>query len=251
MNKILNINELNSEKTLIINVDMINGFITEGALHCSNIKRIVSNILELNKKLDKSVIRFFADAHEHDSLEFKTFPKHCLIGSTESQIIEELEELAKSNVVYYKSTTNGFWSYEFKKFLEYNSFENIILTGCCTDICILNLALTLNTYFISINEDVNIIVVEDAVDTFDAPGHNADTYNIMSLNILKSNGIQVLRLHKQEEDSLKLYPLTNEQRFTLECEIESMLDCDTEDTVREDAQSALDAISSTNINIVK
>lgn len=249
MNEILNINKLNNEKTLILNVDMINGFITEGALHSPNIKRIIPTILELNQKLDRAVVRFFADAHEEDSLEFKSFPIHCLSGSTESEIVKELEELAKSHVVYYKSTTNGFWCYEFKKLIENNSFKNILITGCCTDICVMNLALTLNTYFISVNEDVNIIVVEDAVDTFDAPGHNADIFNSMSLNILKSNGIKVQCLNNKK-NNIALYPLTKEQVFTLTSEIESALTCDVEDDVRKDFEDALNALNLESPNVI-
>ena len=205
MNNLMKIDELNNNKTLLITVDMINGFITEGNLHCTSIKRIVPTVLELNSKLNNCAKVFFADAHEEDSLEFKSFPKHCLIGSTESNIIDELIEVSKSALTYSKTTTNGFWTYEFRKLIENNTFKNVLITGCCTDICILNLALTLNTYFINNNENVNVIVIEDGVDTFDAPGHNADAYNIMSFNILKSNGIQVLRLNKKEESNSDIF----------------------------------------------
>lgn len=251
-NNLINIDELNNNNTLLVTVDMINGFINEGSLHCTSIKRIIPTIIELNSKLDKSVRVFFADAHSEDSLEFKTFPRHCLIGSSESNIINELKEVSKSALKYSKTTTNGFWTYEFQKLINDNTFKNILITGCCTDICVLNLALTLNTYFINKNEYVNIIVIEDGVDTFDAPGHNADAYNIMSLNILKSNGIKILRLNKKyESDSdIKLYPISNSDRFTLDTEMESMLSCDMDEETAIDAKSALNSISSNNPNII-
>lgn len=197
MENILNINDLNNlnnEKTLLITVDMINGFIKEGNLHSPSIKRIIPTVKLLNSQLNNCARVFFSDVHESNSLEFKNFPKHCMVGSRETEIIDELHKLSQSAMVYSKSTTNGYWTYEFRKLLEHSSFDNIIITGCCTDICILNLALTLNTYFISNNEDTNIIVIENGVDTFDSPEHNADEYNMMTFKILKANGIKVLNL---------------------------------------------------------
>lgn len=252
MNDLIDITNLNNNRTLLITVDMINGFINEGSLHCTSIKRIVPTILELNLKLDNSIRVFFSDSHTEDSLEFKSFPKHCIVGSTESDIIDELKETSKSALIYSKSTTNGFWTYEFRKLIKNNTIDNIIITGCCTDICILNLALTLNTYFINNKEDVNIIVIEDGVDTFDAPGHNADAYNVMTLNILKSNGIQTLRLNKKVEldSDIKLYPISNTDVFTLTSEMESMLSCDMDEETTKDANSALNSISANNPNII-
>lgn len=197
MKNILTLNDLNclnNEKTLLVTVDMINGFIKEGHLHSSSIKRIIPTVKLLNSQLNNSARVFFSDSHESDSLEFKNFPKHCIVGSRETEIIDELKELSQSAMIYSKSTTNGYWTYEFRKLLENNSFDNVIITGCCTDICILNLALTLNTYFISNKENTNIIVVENGVDTFDSPEHNADEYNRMTFKILKANGITLFSI---------------------------------------------------------
>lgn len=194
MKNTINLKNLNNNRTLLITVDMINGFINEGNLHSSSIKRIIPTIKLINSKLNKSVRVFFSDSHDENSLEFKSFPKHCITGSRESDIIDELKEESKSAMTYSKNTTNGFWTYEFRKLIENNTFDNVILLGCCTDICILNLALTLNTYFINHNEDTNIIVVENGVDTFDSPTHNADEYNQMSFKILKANGVKIFRI---------------------------------------------------------
>ena len=63
-------------KELLIVVDMINGFVDEGALADTHIRHIIKEILNLIKEFksasDKQVA-FIKDAHKKDSMEFKSF----------------------------------------------------------------------------------------------------------------------------------------------------------------------------------
>ena len=66
--------------------------------------------------------------------------------------------------------------------------RRIIVTGCCTDICIMNLVIPLINYFDEQNRDVEVVVQTDAVETYNAPNHNREEYNEMALKLMKQAG---------------------------------------------------------------
>ena len=182
----------NIEELLIV-VDMVNGFIREGVMSSKNIESIIPRIKELILKYKDEGIAFIKDTHEKDALEFKKFPPHCIKGTTESELVDELKPFEKDALVYEKNSTSTIFS---PKFMEYiNSMKKlreVIVTGCCSDICVLNLAIPLTNYFDQNNRDVNVCVVKDAIETFDAPLHNAKEYNEMSLKLMKQAGIRII-----------------------------------------------------------
>ena len=67
-----------------------------------------------------------------------------------------------------------------------------IVVGCCTDICILQTALTLKAKCDEVNRSSRIIVPSSLVDTFDGPGHDAEQASAWALTNLKLNGIEVV-----------------------------------------------------------
>ncbi|QDF64722.1 cysteine hydrolase [Mycoplasma nasistruthionis] len=71
---------------------------------------------------------------------------------------------------------------------KYNEF---ILVGCCTDICVMQLALSLKTYLNKIESEQKIIVFQNATATFDTPEHEASTYHEFALNIMKQAGVKI------------------------------------------------------------
>ena len=72
------------------------------------------------------------------------------------------------------------------------NLSEVVITGCCTDICVSNLAIPLQNYFDENNKEVNIIVPENAVETYDAPNHNRKEYNEMAFKLLTQAGIKVI-----------------------------------------------------------
>ena len=67
-----------------------------------------------------------------------------------------------------------------------------IITGCCSDICVLQFALTLKTYLNAQNIDKKVIVPKNAIETYNAPGHDAKQMNEVSYNLMKAAGIIVV-----------------------------------------------------------
>lgn len=182
----------NIEKILII-VDMINGFVKEGAMSDSYVEHIVPDLLEAIKKYQDGII-FIKDSHEKDSIEFKSYPVHCLKGSREAELIDELKIYEdKALFVYEKNSTSAIFAENF--LLDLDKLENlkeVVIAGCCTDICVLNLALPLKNYFDQKNRNVQIIVPKNLVETFNSEIHNRDEYNEIAFKLLKQSGIKVI-----------------------------------------------------------
>ncbi len=180
-------------KNLLIVVDMVNGFINEGALADMRINTIIPSIV---RKLERAkengdMIIAFKDTHEENDEEFKLFPPHCVIGSNECELVKELKPYENQMLVINKNTTNGFNTNMMKTILENNRFDNIEITGCCTDICVSALTQSLVKYFAENKIDTKIHISENSVDTFNAPNHDADKINAQTLKELEEIGVSI------------------------------------------------------------
>ncbi|MCF0115661.1 MAG: cysteine hydrolase [Erysipelotrichaceae bacterium] len=181
-------------KTLLVIVDMINGFITQGALSDPNINTITPNILEgVNYCItNDQPILAFRDSHDEHANEFKSFPVHCLANSYESELIDELKPYETSFKTLLKNSTNGFVQPEFLDYFNSINPDKVIITGCCTDICVLQFTLGLKGYINQYNLPIELYVPKDSVATFDSPVHNAKEMDEISFNLLAAAGVNVV-----------------------------------------------------------
>ncbi|AZG68413.1 isochorismatase family cysteine hydrolase [Mycoplasma struthionis] len=177
------------KKNAIFVVDMVNGFCTSGSLASQYIAKLIpaqKDFLEKKVAENKSKIIFLCDAHSENDIEMLSYPIHCLKGSFESDIVKELKPFADQ--IIYKNTTNSFFAIDKKLYEEFNSYEII---GCCSDICILQFALSLKMYLNSKQINKNVIVYENLVSTFDSENHNKDEFHNMAIKLLKNAGILI------------------------------------------------------------
>jgi nicotinamidase-related amidase len=192
---VIRLEDLESEKSALIIVDMINGFIREGPMMSERVEAIIPEIVELSKKCDKLKIQkiAFADNHTDASPEFDSYPRHCLKGTSESEIVDEIKA-AGGYVLIPKNSTNGFLEEAFQKWLNTNEqTDTFIITGCCTDICVQQFAITLKTWFNKNNRYSRIIVPVNAVETYDLGPHDAELTNTMALYNMLINGVEVVK----------------------------------------------------------
>lgn len=180
------------KKPVILVVDMVNGFVKEGALADTAIMDIVTNQKRLmDVLLCKNV--FICDSHPPKTREFDSYPPHCVIGTKEGDVIEELNPYIQE--IVHKNSTNAFVSLEFQEFLKNIDFyRDIIIVGCCTDLCILQLGLCLQSWLNEHNMvEHRIIIPTDCVETYHIEDvHDAKTWNNMALENMKTNGITVV-----------------------------------------------------------
>ena len=190
--KILNLKDLLKEKTAIVVVDMVNGFVHEGPLSSPRVVEIIDNLVKLNEKTMGYKKVFFLDQHEENSVEFNNYAKHCIKGTSEAELISALR--TEEATMISKNSTNGFHAPGFKVWLEENeeNIENYIIVGCEVDICISHFATTLRTYFNQKNLSRRIIVPIDSVETFDFGTHHGDLMKIIALWEMQSNGIEIV-----------------------------------------------------------
>ncbi|NCC55711.1 MAG: cysteine hydrolase [Erysipelotrichia bacterium] len=179
---------------LVFVVDMINGFVKDGALSDRDILKIVPDIKALLNKVHPSI--FICDAHDLNAREFKSFPLHCIKNTEESRVIDELLPYAKN--IMYKNSTNAFVNEEIQTFIKEQLFayRDIVITGCCSDICILQFALCLNTY-LNENEmhDKRIIVPINMIETYHIKGvHDSMRYNEIACDLMLANAIDVIEM---------------------------------------------------------
>ena len=171
------------------------GSAREGALKSSRVEEIIPAITELSKLCDKSgIVKLaFADCHATESPEFEAYPTHCLLGTNEVEIVDEIKEIGGYKLIP-KNSTNGFHEEEFKKWLQENpQISNFIITGDCTDICIQQFAITLKTWFNKLNQKARVIVPINAVGTYDLGLHNANLMDLMALYNMTINGVEVIQ----------------------------------------------------------
>ena len=185
---------------IIFVVDMIEGFVHEGALHDEAINAVTVHIEALIKDAQQRVI-FIADSHPPKTREFNSYPTHCVIGTTESEVIQELKPHVQE--LMRKNSTNTFTGPDFQSFLteRMDSYRDIVITGCCTDICILQFALCLNAWLNEHNKtDQRIIIPLSCVDTYHIEGvHDAVSCNEFSIRNMEANGICIVSSLERED----------------------------------------------------
>ena len=112
-----------------------------------------------------SSIFFICDNHDPDDLEFQMFPRHCVKGTEEAQVIPELGDFVTEENLVPKNRYSGFFDTKLGSRLEELGPEKVIVCGVCTDICVLHTAADAR------NRDYSVEVPTDCVATFDADAH--------------------------------------------------------------------------------
>lgn len=181
-------------QTALIIVDMVNGFVKMGPMSSPRIQTIIHPICDLLKQANRHQMDVvaFADCHQADSIEFNSYPAHCIKGNIESEIVDEIKQAGPYHLIE-KSSTNGFLEPMFHQWLEQHPLINqFIIVGDCTDICVEQFAITLKTYFITKNKTSRIIVPMNSVETYDYDVHAADFMNVIALYKMMMNGIEIV-----------------------------------------------------------
>lgn len=155
-------------KALIV-VDMQRGFLhPSGSLFCGEQAReIIEPIRErvLQEQGAGTDIFFTQDTHAPDDKEFDMFPPHCIRGSGEEDVIDELADLVVFGRVVPKRRYSAFFETDLAEQLSSLQPEEVIVVGDCTDICVLHTVAGLRS------RDYKVEVPADCVASFDPQQH--------------------------------------------------------------------------------
>src|SRR4030042_1014086 len=151
----------------VLVIDMVRGFLEEGyALYLgSQARHIIPNVKKLlDTELAKgSKILFLCDNHDPDYLEFKVFPRHCVAGTIETEVIPELRDYPGEIIP--KKRYSAFFGSSLKSRLTELAPEKIVICGVCTNICVMHTVEDARNY------DYEVEVPVDCVVTFDQKAH--------------------------------------------------------------------------------
>ena len=93
------------------------------------------------------------------------FPPHCIEGSEEEHIIDELSPLAQDAQIVKKRRYSAFFETELAAMLDELAPDKVVVMGDCTDICVLHTVAGLR------NRDYPVEVPADCVASFDPQQH--------------------------------------------------------------------------------
>jgi len=154
-------------KESIVVADIIKGFMEPGhPLYLGDdARRIIPCIKNLLDRKRGAQVIFVCDNHAPDDEEFKMFPPHCIRGTEETEVIDELKPYQASAVTIPKTRYSAFYNTELERLLKEYNPDKVIMAGVCTDICVLHTVADLRA------RNYTVEVPRDCVATFDDEAH--------------------------------------------------------------------------------
>ena len=179
------------KKIMLVVIDLVRGFIKEGALAAPEMERVVPNVAKLveqahNAKQKVVLVRAW---HSAKSEEFLKWPKHCVAGSNECLFVPEIEPYQRFATVINKDAINAFTNDKFPALFKNNVYDEIVVTGVLTEICVFQTCVSLISMLKSTGAKTKLIVPKNAVDTFNKPGHSANLVNDNTFVMFNKLGI--------------------------------------------------------------
>ena len=177
-------------KKLLIVVDMQNDFVT-GVFGTPEAQLIVPKVVDKIRNWDGFVFYtqdghafVFGDADDEVfSIEEKTYPAHCLYYTEGYNFIPKIKDEFNPEQKYIfdkKSFSYEWWTNWGKGSL--TLFDEIVLIGVCTDICVISNALVLRSLF-----PKKVITIDSSC----CAGTTPEAHN-MALEIMKKNCINII-----------------------------------------------------------
>ena len=153
----------------VLVVDMQKGFMAPGGtLFCGEAARAIIGPIRSRAERERAegaAIFFTQDTHASDDKEFEMFPPHCIAGSEDHDLLDELGSLALNATVIQKRRYSALFETDLAKRLVALNPEKVVVMGDCTDICVLHTVADLR------NRDYRVEVPADCVASFDAEQH--------------------------------------------------------------------------------
>lgn len=191
-----------------LTVDMIKGFCCEGPLASPRIQAVtpaVARILTRAHELGVRDFLFPQDSHPPDSPEFRSFPVHCVAGTSQAEMVPELASLPFSEhfVVHPKRSIDSHHGTGLHDHLLERRPTRLIAMGDCSDLCLYQLALGLRLWANVEHQGWEVLVPASAVQTYDmsveqaralgAMPHDGDLLHLVFLYHLQLNGVRVVK----------------------------------------------------------
>lgn len=184
--------------TGVVAVDMLMGFARLGPLASPRVDALVEPLTAFLEGLAACGVRAswrLEDEHTPDAGEFAVYPPHCLKGTPEAEPLPELltSALFRAATRVPKNALSAFDRFDLEAAAHAAGLSRLLVVGDCTDLCVEACALPLRLYANARGHALEVVVVENLVDTFDAPGHPGDDSHALALYRMAQNGVVVAR----------------------------------------------------------
>lgn len=196
-------------KKALYMIDMNNGFVNFGAMANPKYNNLVPEQLKMIEKFRKEneMVNFILEAHDKNAIEFKKYPVHCIKGTKEAELIPEfINEQNKENTrIYYKNSINGMLNRNLQEEIKtLKKLNEIVVGGVCADLCVMDFVRTYLRYLDEINKEATMFVVKQAIDTFDAPGHNCEEWINIACKVMEQAGAIIVEDTEELEEQEKI-----------------------------------------------
>jgi nicotinamidase-related amidase len=164
----------NQEKTALLVIDMQNDFVLPGAPLATprglDVVPVIAAFADAARARGFPVV-YTQEMHRPEGddfgIELAFEPPHCLEGSPGVEIVEGIKPQPGDLRIGHKRRYNGFFGTELDLVLRCRGIENLLITGVCTDICVIS------TVHHARDLDYRCFVIEEAVDGTTAERHKA------------------------------------------------------------------------------
>jgi nicotinamidase-related amidase len=186
------------DNACVLAVDVVNGFCKSGALYSDRCKNIIPPTIDVFQTAYENNVNNFIlvnDSHDKKSLEFSSYPEHCLANSVEAMPVDEIMNLPFFNEfsIFYKNSISPIYT-DINKYLYTNRrITTFIMAGVCTDICVYQMATYLLTHSNETYFSSRIVIPENCVNTYDTENHPGELYHLMFLYSMYLNGIEIVK----------------------------------------------------------
>ncbi|MBX6377152.1 MAG: isochorismatase family protein [Clostridia bacterium] len=197
--------EVGSPQALVVCVvDMLRGFCRAGPLASERVGRLEDPVAGFLQAAHAAGVRSFyliCDSHRADAREFRAYPPHCVTGTAEAEVVPSIAGLPFADLFrrVEKNSLNGFLAGDWA--LNHRGRTTcFVVVGNCTDLCVYQLAMSLECAANQWQEPWRVVVPAALVDTYDvpvdnpagAPPHDADLLHHLFLYHMALNGVEVV-----------------------------------------------------------
>ncbi|MBI5287083.1 MAG: cysteine hydrolase [Deltaproteobacteria bacterium] len=153
-----------AKKALLV-IDMLKDFVEEGApLEVARARGIVGCIKARieEARMEDIPIVYVCDHHKKDDPEFRVWPPHAVEGTSGADVVDGIRP-REGDYTVWKTTYSGFFRTELDDLLKGLGVEEVILTGVCTNICVLYTAADayMRGYSVTVPEECVAGLAED------------------------------------------------------------------------------------------
>ena len=149
---------------VVLGIDVADAFFRKGVFANKENVVIIPRIENLfERKISEGLIVLFpTDNHKNGDPELRVLPEHCMVGTEEVKIVNELFRFVTPGNYIPKNCFDPFFGTNLEEILKRENPQKVIVVGVCTDICVLFAVAGLR------NRGYEVIVPRDCIRALDA-----------------------------------------------------------------------------------